>query len=177
MGIDLAVSFKYTKYRCFICCASTSFLKESASTRPLTLLASFCSQLRAKRSKSNFHLFQSKASRRACELEISPENLDIFSHSLDIRILISLKILHRVASEILVKFDIFDASISSVKYFRISLNLASEIPKWTIYLFFNFATLVTFQDHSIHRNLLLLMFALSSVEPYLIYYNLSCLAY
>ena len=58
------------------------------------------------------------------------------SHSLDIRILISLKILHRVASEILVKFDIFDASISSVKYFRISLNLASEILERTIYLFF-----------------------------------------
>ena len=47
-----------------------------------------------------------------------------------------LKILHRVASEILVKFDIFDASISSVKYFRISLNLASEILERIIYLFF-----------------------------------------
>ena len=45
------------------------------------------------------------------ELEISPLNLLIFSHSLDIRILISLKILHSVASEILVKFDIFDASL------------------------------------------------------------------
>ena len=50
-----------------------------------------------------------------------------FSHSLDIRILISLKILHSVTSEILVKFDIFDTSISSVKYFRISLNFFSEI--------------------------------------------------
>ena len=58
------------------------------------------------------------------------------SYSLDIRILISLKILHSVTSEILVKFDIFDASISSVKYFRISLNLASEILERTIYLFF-----------------------------------------
>ena len=96
-----------------------------------------------------------------CELEISPENLDIFSHSLDIRILISLKILHSVTSEILVKFDIFDASISSVKYFRISLNLASEILERTIYLFFNFATLVTFQEHSSHRNLLLLCVSLS----------------
>ena len=103
-----------------------------------------------------------------CELEISPENLDIFSHSLDIRILISLKILHSVTSEILVKFDIFDASISSVKYFRISLNLASEILERTIYLFFNFATLVTFQEHSSRRNLILLIFVLSSVEPSLI---------
>ena len=103
-----------------------------------------------------------------CELEISPENLDIFSHSLDIRILISLKILHSVTSEILVKFDIFDASISSVKYFRISLNLASEILERTIYLFFNFATLVNFQEHSSRRNLILLIFVLSSVEPSLI---------
>ena len=96
-----------------------------------------------------------------CELEISPENLDIFSHSLDIRILISLKILHSVTSEILVKFHIFDASISSVKYFRISLNLASEILERIIYLFFNFAMLVTFQEHSSHRNLLLLCMSLS----------------
>ena len=59
---------------------------------------------------------------------------------------ISLKILHRVTSEILVKFDIFEASISSVKYFRISLNLASEILERTIYLFFNFATLVTYKN-------------------------------
>ena len=94
-------------------------------------------------------------------LEISPLNLLIFSHSLDIRILISLKILHRVASEILVKFDIFDASISSAKYFKISLNLASEIRERTIYLFFNFATLVTFQEHSSHRNLILLFMSLS----------------
>ena len=121
---------------------------------PLTLLAPFCStslrlqlfktQLQAKRSKSNFCLSQSEASRRACDLEILPLNLLIFSHSLEIRILISLKILHRVTSEILVKFDIFDASISSVKYLRISLNFFSEILERIIYLFFNFATLVTF---------------------------------
>ena len=96
-----------------------------------------------------------------CELEISPLNLLIFSHSLDIRILISLKILHSVTSEILVKFDIFDASMSSVKYLRISLNFFSEIRERTIYLFFNFATLVTFQEHSSHRNLLLLCMSLS----------------
>ena len=94
-------------------------------------------------------------------MEISLLNLLIFSHSLDIRILISLKILHSVTSEILVKFDIFNASISSEKYFRISLNLASEILERTIYLFFNFATLVTFQEHSFHRNLLLLCVSLS----------------
>ena len=41
-----------------------------------------------------------------------------FLHSLDIRILISIKILHSVTSEILVKFDIFDASISSAKYLK-----------------------------------------------------------
>ena len=84
-----------------------------------------------------------------------------FLHSLDIRILISLKILHRIASEILVKFNIFDASISYEKYFRISLNLASEILERTIYLFFNFATLVTFQEHSFYRYLLLLCVSLS----------------
>ena len=95
------------------------------------------------------------------ELEILPLNLLIFSQSLDIRILISLKILHSVTSEILAKFDIFDASVSSAKYFRISLNLASEIRERTIYLFFNFATLVTFQEHSSHRNLLLLCVSLS----------------
>ena len=94
-------------------------------------------------------------------MEITPLNLLIFSHSLDIRILISLKILHRVASEILVKFDIFDASISSAKYFRIALNFFSEIRERTIYLFFNFATLVTFQEHSFYRNLLLLCVSLS----------------
>ena len=94
-------------------------------------------------------------------MEISPLNLLIFSHSLDIRILISLKILHRVASEILVKFDIFDASISSVKYFKIALNFFSEIRERTIYLFFNFATLVTFQEHSSHRDLMLLFMSLS----------------
>ena len=65
---------------------------------------------------------------------------------LDVRILISSKTLHSVTSEILVKFDIFDTSISSVKYFRISLNLASEILERTIYLFFNFATLVTYKN-------------------------------
>ena len=81
-------------------------------------------------------------SQRECERKTS--------HSLDIRILISL-----------VKFDIFDASISSEKYLRISLNLASEILERTIYLFFNFATLVTFQEHSFHRNLLLLCVSLS----------------
>ena len=108
-----------------------------------------------------------------CELEISPLNLLIFSHSLDIRILISLKILHSVTSEILVKFDIFDASISSVKYFRISLNLASEILERTIYLFFNFATLVTFQEHSFYRYLIRLMFVLSYVEPNKISHEIS----
>ncbi len=41
-----------------------------------------------------------------------------------------------VASEILVKFDIFDAFISSAKYFRISLNSFSEIRERIIYLFF-----------------------------------------
>ena len=61
----------------------------------------------------------------------------------------------------LVKFDIFDASISSAKYFKISLNLASEIRERTIYLFFNFATLVTFQEHCAHRNLLPLCMSLS----------------
>ena len=96
-----------------------------------------------------------------CELEISPLNLLIFSHSLDIRIFISLKILHSVTSEILVKFDIFDASMSSVKYLRISLNFFSEIRERTIYLFFNFATLVTFQEHSSHRNLMLLFMSLN----------------
>ena len=72
-----------------------------------------------------------------------------FLHSLDIRILISLKILHRIASEILVKFNIFDASISYEKYFRISLNLASGIPKWIICLFLNFATLDTYKNISL----------------------------
>ena len=68
-----------------------------------------------------------------------------FSHSLDVRILISSKTLHSVTSEILVKFDIFDASISSVKYFRISLNLASEILERTIYLFLAQDKLKTFK--------------------------------
>ena len=63
--------------------------------------------------------------------------------------------------EIPVKFAILVASKSCAKYLRISLNLTSEIPKWTIYLFFNFAMLVTFQEHSTHRNLLLLCMSLS----------------
>ena len=63
--------------------------------------------------------------------------------------------------EIPVKFAILVASISSAKYLRISLNLASEILERTIYLFFNFATLVTFQEHSFYRNLLLLCVSLS----------------
>ena len=54
--------------------------------------------------------------------------------------------------------------MSDEKYHKISLNFFSEIRERTIYLFFNFATLVTFQEHSFHRNLLLLMFILSSVE-------------
>ena len=99
-----------------------------------------------------------------CELEISPENLLIFSHSLAIKILIFLVILLIVFSEILVNSAIFTASISDEKYHKISLNFFSEIRERTIYLFFNFATLVTFQEHSFHRNLLLLMFILSSVE-------------
>ena len=54
--------------------------------------------------------------------------------------------------------------MSNEKYHKISLNFFSEIRERTIYLFFNFAMLVTFQEHSFHRNLLLLMFVLSSVE-------------
>ena len=49
--------------------------------------------------------------------------------------------------EIPVKFAILVASISSAKYFKISLNFFSEIRERNIYLFFNFATLVTFQEH------------------------------
>ena len=74
------------------------------------------------------------------------------------------KILLMEIIEIPVKFAILVAFISSAKYFKISLNLGSKIREWTIYLFFNFATLVTFQEHSFHRNLMLLMFILSSVE-------------
>ena len=55
--------------------------------------------------------------------------------------------------------------MSDEKYHKISLNFFSEIRERTIYLFFNFATLVTFQEHCAHRNLILLMFVLSSVEP------------
>ncbi len=66
--------------------------------------------------------------------------------------------------EIPVKFAILVASISCAKYFKISLNFFSEIRERTIYLFFNFATLVTFQEYSSHRNLILLIFVLSSVE-------------
>ena len=72
-----------------------------------------------------------------------------------------LRILLTKILEIPVKFAILVASISSEKYLRISLNLASEIRERTIYLFFNFATLVTFQEHSSHRNLLLLCVSLS----------------
>ena len=94
-------------------------------------------------------------------MEISPENLDIFSHSLDIKILIFFRILLMEILEISVKFAILVASISSTKYFKISLNFFFEIRERIIYLFFNFATLVTFQDHSSHRNLLLLCVSLS----------------
>ena len=72
-----------------------------------------------------------------------------------------LRILLTEILEIPVKFAILVASISSEKYLRISLNLASEIRELTIYLFFNFATLVTFQEHSSHRNLLLLCVSLN----------------
>ena len=72
-----------------------------------------------------------------------------------------LRILLTEILEIPVKFAILVASISSEKYLRISLNLASEILERTIYLFFNFATLVTFQEHSFHRNLLPLCVSLS----------------
>ncbi len=72
-----------------------------------------------------------------------------------------LRILLTEILEIPVKFAILVASISSEKYLRISLNLASEILERTIYLFFNFATLVTFQEHSFYRNLLLLCVSLS----------------
>ena len=72
-----------------------------------------------------------------------------------------LRILLTEILEIPVKFAILVASISSEKYLRISLNLASEILERTIYLFFNFATLVTFQEHSVYRNLLLLCMSLS----------------
>ena len=60
-----------------------------------------------------------------------------------------------------VKFAIFTASMSDEKYHRISLNFFYEIRERIIYLFFNFATLVTFQEHSSHRNLLLLCVSLS----------------
>ena len=96
-----------------------------------------------------------------CELEISPENLLIFSHSLAIKILIFLVILLIVFSEILVNSAIFTASMSDEKYHKISLNFFSEIRERTIYLFFNFATLVVFQEHSSYRNLMLLCVSLS----------------
>ena len=60
-------------------------------------------------------LYKAKFSRRLCELEILPENLDIF----------------------------------------------------------NFATLVTFQEHSFYRNLIRLVFALSYVEPNKISHEIS----
>ena len=72
-----------------------------------------------------------------------------------------LRILLTEILEIPVKFAILVASISSEKYLRISLNLASEILERTIYLFFNFAILVTFQEHSFYRNLLPLCMSLS----------------
>ena len=96
-----------------------------------------------------------------CELEISPENLLIVSHSLAIKILIFLVILLIVFSEILVNSAIFTASMSDEKYHKISLNFFSEIRERTIYLFFNFATLVVFQEHSSYRNLMLLFMSLS----------------
>ncbi len=71
------------------------------------------------------------------------------------------KILLMEILEIPVKFAILVASISSAKYFRIALNFFSEIRERTIYLFFNFATLVTFQEHSFYRNLLPLCVSLS----------------
>ena len=71
------------------------------------------------------------------------------------------KILLMEILEIPVKFAILVASISSAKYLRISLNFFSEIRERTICLFFNFATLVTFQKHSSHSNLLLLCASLS----------------
>ena len=80
-----------------------------------------------------------------CELEISPENLLIFSHSLAIKILIFLVILLIVFSEILVNSAIFTASISDEKYHKISLNLASEILERTIYLFLAQDKLKTFK--------------------------------
>ena len=72
-----------------------------------------------------------------------------------------LRILLMEILEIPVKFAILVASISCAKYFKISLNFFSEIRERTIYLFFNFATLVTFQEHSFYRNLIPLLFCLS----------------
>ena len=69
-------------------------------------------------------------------MSASLKNLDIFSNSLGIRILISLNALHRVTSEILVKFDIFDASVSFAKYLIIPLNFFSEISKTNYILVF-----------------------------------------
>ena len=54
--------------------------------------------------------------------KMSANHLKIDENGLGITILISLKILHSVTPEILVKFDIFDASMSSAKYLRISLK-------------------------------------------------------
>ena len=72
-----------------------------------------------------------------------------------------LRILLTEILEIPVKFAILEALISDEKHHKISLNLSTKIRKRTIYLFFNFATLVTFQEHSSHRNLLLLCVSLS----------------
>nr|DAR81704.1 MAG TPA: hypothetical protein [Caudoviricetes sp.] len=57
------------------------------------------------------------------------------SHSVAIRILILLKILHKLTSEILVNSTIFITSISDKKYHKISLNFFSEICERIIYLF------------------------------------------
>ena len=60
----------------------------------------------------------------------------LFFHILlDTRTLISLKILHSVILKFLLNLIPFDTSIFCVKYFKISLKLASEIFERTIYLF------------------------------------------
>ncbi len=62
------------------------------------------------------------SSRRACDLEILPLNLLIFSRSLDIKILIFFRILLMEILEIPIKFAILVALISFAKYLRIYLN-------------------------------------------------------
>ena len=144
---------------------------------PSLLSIPFCSQLRAKRSKSSFRQSQSEASRRAWELEISPENLLIFSHSLAIKILIFFRILLMGILEIPVKFAILVASISSVKYLRISLNFFCEIRERTIYLFFIDRIIVLVLAHSL-RKTPLKVFNLSwaniniALKPYFKYHKL-----